>query len=92
MSFLLVFFFFTSNGGYLPFFFLGLRHWGGQIGPLTDIFDTFRGTSDITTVISAIHMHCYCKNDTGREGVNFIGEGGVKCVPRGVFLTVIGCG
>ena len=59
---------------------------------MTDIFDTFGGTSDITTVISAIHMHCYCKNDTGREGVNFIGEGGVKCVPRGMILTVQGCG
>ena len=73
------------------FFFAGLRHCGEQIRPLTDIFDTFGVTSDITTVISAIHMHCYCKNYTGREGVNFIGEGGVKCVPRGVFLTVLGC-
>ena len=65
-------------------FFAGLRHCGGQIGPLTDIFYTFGGTSDITTVISAINMHCYCNNDTGREGV--------KCVPRGMILTVRGHG
>ena len=57
-----------------------------------DIVDTFGGTSDITTVISAINMHCYCQNDTGREGVNFIGDQGVKCDPRGVILTVRGRG
>ena len=71
-------YFFTSNGGDLQFF-------ARQIGPLTDIFDTFGGTSDITTVISAINMLCYFNNDTGREGVNIVGDQGVKCEPRGVF-------
>ena len=35
-------------------------------------------------------MHCYCNNDTGREGVNTEGDQGVKCEPRGVILTVGG--
>ena len=35
-------------------------------------------------------MHCYCNNAIGREGVNTIGDQGVKCKPRGVILTVGG--
>ena len=72
------FFFFTSNGGDLRFFFAGLRHCGGQIGPLTDIFDTFGGASDITTVISAKNMHCYSNNALAGKGLILLGEEGVN--------------
>ena len=37
-------------------------------------------------------MHGYCYTAIGREGVNPVGDQGVKCEPRGVILTVGGGG